>query len=117
VIDQISQYVAGVFIIIGSAFCLLAAIGVLRFPDLYTRMHAATKAGPVGAGFVLLAIAVASLDASVAMRALAGIGFLILTAPVAAHLLARAAYSAGYQPSEATKVNDLSSESTRNRSI
>jgi multicomponent Na+:H+ antiporter subunit G len=116
-IDQIIQYVAGILIIIGSAFCLLAAIGVLRFPDLYTRMHAATKAGTVGAGFVLLAIAVASLDASVALRALAGLGFLILTAPVAAHLLARAAYSAGYQPSPATTVNDLSNESTRNRSI
>ena len=54
---------------------------------------------------------------TVAVRALAGIGFLILTAPVAAHLLARAAYSAGYQPSPATTVNDLSNESTRNRSI
>ena len=109
-IGELVQYVAGVFVLIGATFCLLAALGILRLPDLYTRMHAATKAGPVGAGFVLLAIAVASLDAPIVLRALAGIAFLILTSPVAAHLLACAAYSAGYQPAPSTQVNDLSNE-------
>lgn len=114
-INQLAQYVAGILVIIGAAFSLLAALGLLRFPDLYTRLHAATKAGPVGAGFVLLAIAIVSTDAPVILRALAGIAFLILTSPVAAHLLARAAYSAGYQPSAGTQVNDLSNENTAKR--
>jgi len=109
-INQLTQYVAGVLVIVGSGFSLLAALGLLRFPDLYTRLHAVTKAGPVGAGFILLAIAIVSADAPVVLRALAGIVFLILTSPVAAHLLARAAYSVGYQPTEGTQVNDLSNE-------
>ena len=60
-IIEILQYIAGVFVLIGCVFSLLAAIGVLRFPDLYTRLHAATKTGVVGAGFVLLALSVAGL--------------------------------------------------------
>ena len=114
-INQLTQYVAGVFLLAGAGFSLLAALGLLRFPDLYTRLHAATKAGPVGAGFVLLAIAVVSVETPVILRALAGIAFLILTSPVAAHLLARAAYSTGYRPSEGTQVNDLSNENPAER--
>jgi multicomponent Na+:H+ antiporter subunit G len=83
---------------------------VLRFPDVYTRLHAAAKAGPVGAGFVLLAVAVAAFDAATALRAMVGIVFLILTAPVAAHLLARAAYLVGVAPDTLTKINDLENE-------
>jgi multicomponent Na+:H+ antiporter subunit G len=111
-IVELGQYVAGIFIIIGAAFSLLAAAGILRFPDLYTRLHAATKAGTVGAGFVLLAIAVAAFDAPVILRALAGVIFLVLTSPISAHLLARAAYLAGERPSNITVVNDLENESS-----
>lgn len=77
----------------GSVFVLLAALGVLRFPDLLTRMHAASKAGAVGGGLVLLAVALLSFDAAVAIRSVIGIGFLLLTTPLSAHLLARAAYN------------------------
>lgn len=105
-----AQYLAGVLILIGALFSLIAAIGVLRLPDLYTRMHAAAKIGTVGVGFVLLGVAAAAFDGSVVLRALIGIGFLILTTPVAAHLLARAAYSSGTKPSAITVINDLESE-------
>ena len=54
----IFQYVAGIFMLAGSMFCLLAAVGILRLPDLYTRMHAASKAGTMGAGLLLAAIAI-----------------------------------------------------------
>ena len=109
-IIYILQYVAGGFIVVGAGFSLLAALGLLRFPDLFTRLHAATKAGTVGVGFVLLAVALASFDLSVALRALGGIAFIILTSPIAAHLLARAAYLSGDRSSNITVVNELENE-------
>jgi len=106
-IVDLLYYVAGVVVLIGAVFSLLAVIGILRFPDLYTRMHAASKAGTVGSGLCLLALAIASLDLSVAIRALIGLVFLVLTAPISAHLLSRAAYIAGFKPSSEMAVNDL----------
>ncbi len=106
-----AAYIAGALLIVGALFSFLAAIGILRLPDLYTRMHAASKAGTLGAGLALIAIAIYALDAAVALRALAGVTFLVLTAPVAAHLLARAAYTAGYKPAAITHINDLEADS------
>jgi multicomponent Na+:H+ antiporter subunit G len=91
VIADIASYGAGVLVVLGALFCLTAAIGLVRLPDLYTRMHAASKAGLLGAGLILLSLAVVSLEGSVVLRSMIGIGFLALTTPVAAHLLARAA--------------------------
>jgi multicomponent Na+:H+ antiporter subunit G len=70
-------------------------LGVLRLPDLLMRMHAATKAGTLGAGLLLVAVAVSAPETSVMARALATFVFLLLTAPIAAHLIARAAYHTG----------------------
>lgn len=80
------------FVLWGALSCLIASIGVLRFPDFFTRMHAASKAGSLGAGLPLLAVSLALWDASVTIRALATAGFVLLTAPVAAHVLGYAAY-------------------------
>lgn len=104
---DILSYVAGLLLVVGAIFSLAAAIGILRLPDLYTRMHAASKTGTLGSGLAFLAIAVIAMDGSVALRALAGFLFFLLTAPVSAHLLAKAAYAAGYRPSEITRVNDM----------
>lgn len=104
---EIMQYTAGLLIIVGSLFGLLAAIGVLRLPDLYTRMHAASKAGTLGAGLMLAGIAVVAFDSGVILRAIAGFVFLLLTAPVSAHLLARAAYLSGYRPSDLTQLDEM----------
>ena len=109
-ISELSQYIAGAVLLLGAVFSVLAAAGVLRFPDLYTRLHAATKAGTVGAGMVLLAIAVSAFDMAVTLRALAGIVFLVLTSPIAAHLLARAAYKVGIRPSPLTTTNEREEE-------
>jgi multicomponent Na+:H+ antiporter subunit G len=93
--EHLTQLVAGVLVIGGSAFSLIAAIGVLRLPDILMRMHASTKAGTLGCGMILLAVAVFYREGDVSARALAGIGFLLLTAPVAVHMIARASYLAG----------------------
>ncbi len=87
--------VTGVLVLMGSALMLIASIGVLRMPDLFTRMQATTKAATLGAGLVLLGTAVHFSTFSVSTRAVAAIAFVLLTAPIAAHLLGRAAYFLG----------------------
>lgn len=96
-----------VLLVGGALFCLLAGIGLLRFPDLYTRMHAASKAGTVGSCLLLLAAGLHALEATVIAKALAGCLFFLLTAPVSAHLLARAAHRAGVKPSTLTVVDQM----------
>ena len=79
----------GALAIAGSSLVLLAGIGVLRFPDLYSRMHAATKASTVGIGLVCAAGAV-SIDGGTTKILLAAAATFV-TAPSAAHLIGRAA--------------------------
>lgn len=79
----------------GTFFALVAAIGVLRFPDIYMRLSAASKASTLGTSFILAAVAFFFDSASVAGKAIAIIVFTMLTAPVAAHMLGRAAYFSG----------------------
>lgn len=107
------QYLAGGLMVLGALFSLLAAVGLLRLPDVYLRMHAASKAGTMGAGLLFAAIACVSLDGSVILRALAGFVFLLLTAPVGAHLLAKAAYFAGYSLSDLTVEDEMAAPAAR----
>jgi multicomponent Na+:H+ antiporter subunit G len=95
-IDVLQSYAAGLLIVVGGFFSLTAAIGLVRLPDLYTRMHAASKAGTVGSCVMLIALAIHSDSLAISLRALAGVGFFLLTSPVSAHLLAKAAHKAGY---------------------
>ncbi|MBB4051083.1 multicomponent Na+:H+ antiporter subunit G [Devosia subaequoris] len=106
-LEGVELYLGGTLLVLGAAFTLLAAIGVVRLPDLYTRMHAASKAGAVGGGLILLAVAVLSQDAAVSVRAIIGVMFVLLTTPVAAHLLARASYLTGYRPCNDTVIDDI----------
>ena len=87
--------VAVFFKLIGVGFLVLAAIGVLRFSDPFQRMHAATKAGTLGAGFVVAGAMVALGTWGAFLIGLGTILFLLLTVPVAGHLLGRAAYVSG----------------------
>jgi multicomponent Na+:H+ antiporter subunit G len=114
-LTEVMRYLAGLLIIGGSLFGLIAAIGVLRLPDLYTRMHAASKTGTMGAGLMFAAIAVVAFDSAVILRAIAGFVFLLLTAPVSAHLLARASYLAGYKPGELTKIDEMPATGKKKR--
>lgn len=104
---ELAQWAAAILVAIGSLFCLLAAVGMLRLPDLYTRMHAASKAGAVGAGMVLLGAGIGAFDLATLARVVLGVGFILLTTPVSAHLLARAAWRTGNRPNPVTEVNEL----------
>ncbi len=87
-----NEIVAALLMVGGTIFMLIAAIGLLRLPDLYTRMHAVTKAGTLGAGLLLVSAAVAFGDLSVTGRALTALLFVFLTAPISAHMIGRAGY-------------------------
>ncbi|MFI4916938.1 MAG: monovalent cation/H(+) antiporter subunit G [Phycisphaerales bacterium JB060] len=82
-------------VLIGGFFSVLAAVGLLRMPDVYCRMQAATKAGTLGVGCMVLAVATHFVSLDVVLEALLVIGMLFITAPIASHLIARAAYFVG----------------------
>ncbi len=78
----------------GSAFALLAAVGVVRFPDVFTRMQASTKASTLGVGCLLIGTALQLGDFASFIRVASIGGFILLTTSVAAHVIARASYLA-----------------------
>jgi multicomponent Na+:H+ antiporter subunit G len=80
------------FLLAGSLFALLAAIGVVRMPDLYCRMHAATKAGAFGCALILIGVMLSNPTPRVIIESLAILFFFYLTAPIAAHLVGRISY-------------------------
>ena len=86
------EQVALVLMAIGAGFMLIACLGLVRMPDMLTRMQAATKASTLGTGLIMLGAAVHFGDLAVSVRVLAMLLFIFLTVPVAAHKLARAAY-------------------------
>lgn len=106
--DAIADLIAAFLILFGALFALIAAVGLWRLPDIYSRMHSASKAGTLGSGLMLIAIAVHAGDTGTVTRAIAGFVFFLLTAPIAAHLLAKAAYSVGYKLSDQSVRDDLS---------
>lgn len=93
---DIPGYFAGLALLVGAGFALIGAVGLLRFPDVLTRMHAASKAGALGSGFCLAAVALHGGAFDVTTRAIAAIVFFLTTAPVSAHLVARATLKARY---------------------
>lgn len=104
---DLRSLVVAFLLIAGAAFMFLAAVGVMRFPDLFTRMSATTKASTLGAGLIFLAVAVHFGTVGIASRAIAGILFFLLTAPVAAHMIGRAAYLEGVPLWKGTVANEL----------
>lgn len=92
---------------IGSVFALLSSVGLVRFPDLFMRMQASTKATTLGIGCLMLAVAWHFGEIGVATRSLLVVLFVFLTAPVAAHMIARAAYVTGAPLWEGTLQDDL----------
>ena len=98
--------VAGILLVLGAGFAFVAAVGVVRFPDVLTRMHAATKPQTFGLLLILagLALRIESLSdlTLVAVVAL----FQLLTAPVSAHMVARATFRTGKVDREKLVVDE-----------
>jgi len=101
------QAVSGVLLVLGAALTLVAALGVVRMPDLFTRMQASSKASTLGVALCAVAVALQAGDVGVTSRALVIVVFLFLTAPVAAHMLARAAYFTNVKLWDGTITDEL----------
>jgi len=84
-----------ILLTIGSLFAVIAAIGIVRMPDFYMRISATSKASTLGAGFILGGTALHFGDAAVSGKIIAIIAFIVLTTPVAAHMISRAAHQSG----------------------
>lgn len=106
---MIVEYIAATFILIGSIIGFISAIGILKFPDVYTRAHAATKSSTLA---VLLTLSGAFMyfwfiEGYFSVRLILGIVFIFITAPVAGHLIIRAAYRSGVSLDKSTVEDEL----------
>jgi len=103
----ILEWFVAALVVAGGFFAFVAALGVVRLPDLYTRMHASTKAGTLGAGMIYTAVAIHFGDTVSISLSLLTILFVLITAPVAAHAIGRAAYRSGTHLWERTRCDEL----------
>lgn len=101
-----SERVIAALLVVGAFFMLVAGLGVLRLPDLFMRLQASTKASTLGVGCLLLGLALHFQDLTVTTRAALIIGFFFITAPVGAHVIARAAYAVGVPLWEGTITDE-----------
>ncbi len=89
--ETVLEVVSGVLLVAGALFTLTGAVGLLRFPDFYTRIHAGGITETVGAGFILIGLLLRVDAWSVGVRLVVILAFLVLTSPTATHVLAQAA--------------------------
>lgn len=109
-IVDLVDFLGTIFVLIGTLFMLISAVGVIKMPDLYLRMSASTKTSTLGVACMLMGAVFFFLgeeEIGVITRTIAIIFFILLTAPVAAHLLGRAGYYNGVPLWDKTKYDDL----------
>lgn len=101
-----SQILVATLLIAGGVFAAIAGLGLLRFPDVLMRMHASTKAGTLGVGLSVISVSIFFANDLVTTKVILIVAFILLTAPVAAHLIGRAAYRTASPLWEPTIVDD-----------
>jgi len=101
------EFVTGALLLLGAFFLIVAAVGLLRMPDLFMRMSTSTKAAVLCVGFVLAGGGVYFADLAVTTKVITVVVFVGLTAPVAAHMIGRAAYLEGVSLWEGTLFDEL----------
>jgi multicomponent Na+:H+ antiporter subunit G len=104
-----SELLPVVLIFIGTIFCFLSAIGLIRLPDVYTRSHALSKGSTMGVLFTLIGTFVFFLleEDYFSIRLFLGIFFVFLTAPLSAHVITRAAYRSNVELAKESIQDDL----------
>ncbi|SDM83578.1 multicomponent Na+:H+ antiporter subunit G [Fictibacillus solisalsi] len=109
---SLTEIVISIFLILGTFIVFSGTLGVLRFPDVYSRLHAATKSATLGVSGILIGSFLFFLYAQdlVSGKLLLGIVFVLLTAPVGGHMISRAAYRSGVRLSEKTIQDELNTE-------
>jgi multicomponent Na+:H+ antiporter subunit G len=101
--------------VVGAVLMLLAAVGMVRMPDLYSRMQSATKASTLGVGCTMLAVAIDFSDLAITTRVALIVAFVFLTAPISAQMIGRAAYYVGVPLWEGTTLDELRDHNGRQR--
>ncbi|MUK87050.1 Na+/H+ antiporter subunit G [Ornithinibacillus sp. L9] len=99
-INILVNIVIVICLLLGTFFVLSGSIGIARFPDIYTRLHAATKASTLGlSGILIGAFLFLYIEHNIVSgKLLLAIVFILLTAPVSAHMISRAAHKVGVKP-------------------
>jgi multicomponent Na+:H+ antiporter subunit G len=106
---MIREILTCIFLLLGGGLALVAAAGVLRMPDVFIRMHAATKVGTVCVSSITIGVMIHFGTLTVISRGVLVIAFFLLTAPVAAHMIARAAYRSGVSLWLLTRIDEWKS--------
>ncbi|RZK64288.1 MAG: monovalent cation/H(+) antiporter subunit G [Pedobacter sp.] len=104
-----TEVLTAVFSTVGALAILFASIGILRMPDFYLRLSTTVKASTLGVGLLLICAAFTFSDVSITTKAVAIVFFLILTAPVAAHMIGKTAYHTGVEIWKGTIIDELKS--------
>ncbi len=89
------DFLAGALLLIGMSFMLLGAVGIFRFPDCYSKMHASSKCTTLGLTALLIAACLHLADTAVVSKSLVTIIFTFVAMPIGSHLLAKAAHHVG----------------------
>ena len=100
-----ADWIAAVLLVLGGGMCLVAGLGIVRMPDVYNRMHAATKAGSLGVGLLAAAVMVAVPELDIIVKAALVAVFMIVTAPIGSHLIGRAAFRTGEPVARGTVID------------
>jgi multicomponent Na+:H+ antiporter subunit G len=102
-----SSIIIVIIVTLGTLFILLAAVGLVRMPDIYLRISVTTKAATLGVGLLLCGTAIYFSEVSTTTRVIAIIFFLLLTAPIGAHLLGKASYFTGIKMWKNSIIDDM----------
>jgi multicomponent Na+:H+ antiporter subunit G len=108
-----NEQIGAVLIITGLLFDFFGCLGLVRFPDVYTRLQASAKCVTLGTCGILLGLVFFKGFTAAGIKALLCIVFIIITAPVSAHALARAAYRSGVKPCDGTVVDQYAEDIKR----
>jgi multicomponent Na+:H+ antiporter subunit G len=104
---MVLDVISSVLLLGGVTLAVLAGLGLVRFPDVFSRMHAATKPATLGLLMVTVGAALQQDDRSDVTKLLLVAAFQFLTAPVAAHMIGRAAYRSGIGDLDELVVDEL----------
>jgi len=101
-VAEIVAVAGSAVVLLGSVFMVIGAVGVVRMPDVFTRLHAASVSDTFGVGLILLGLILVGGLTLVSVKLAFLVAFLFLTGPVATHAVARAALDAGVKPRDET---------------
>ena len=111
------EYIVIFLLVLGTVFIFLAAVGLLKMPDVFLRMSASTIAATLGVSSILIALAIHFADFGITVHVIGTNLFLFLTVPVGAHLMGRAARKAKYEQWDKTVIDRLKGRYDRKKRI